>query len=45
MNPASRIMKINKNTREYVKDQYADYNRYADPHLKNYLMRKQIIAS
>ena len=38
-------MKINKSTKEYVRDQYADYNRYADPHLRQYLMRKQMIAS
>ena len=38
-------MKINKGTGEYVKEQYADYNRYADPHLRNYLVRKQMIAS
>ena len=45
MNPSSRMLKINKNTKEYVKDQYADYNRYSDPHLRQYLMRKQIIAN
>ena len=45
MNPTSRLLKINKSTKEYVKDQYADYNRFADPHLKNYLMRKNMIAS
>ena len=45
MNPSSRLLKINKSTKEYVKDQYADYNRYSDPHLKNYLMRKSLIAS
>ena len=45
MNPTSRLLKINKSTKEYVKDQYADYNRFADPHLKNYLTRKNMIAS
>ena len=44
MNPQSRLMKINKSTKEYVKDQYADYNRYADPHLRNYMVRKKLIV-
>lgn len=41
----NRRYRIGASSKDIDLNAYGDYNRYADPHLRKYLFRKQVIST